>query len=258
MAKLSIMKAGFGLFLLGFLIFGQTGYTQQIPTIEWIDIPAGKYIMGSDSTNRSRDNDETLHEVFVSAFTMSRYEVTFEHYDAYCETFGIKKPDDSGFGRGNRPVINVNWYDAVAFADWMNCRLPTEAEWEYACRAGTSTMFYTGNCIDSSQANFDGNARIIKGCLRSMPLNKTMPVGSYPPNAWGLYDMHGNAWEWCSDWHGEYTTRVETDPKGPFAGTFKIRRGGGWFSDAKYCRSANRSTENPVFGESIGFRLVKK
>lgn len=258
MIRINAIIPGYTIILLVLSFSGLYCNSQEKPDVEWVDIPAGTFIMGSDSTVKIRDVDETMHEVTLSPFKMSKYEITFDQYDAYCDAMGIKKPNDSGFGRGNRPVINVNWYDAQAFAEWMGCRLPTEAEWEYACKAGTSTLFNTGNCIDSSQANFDGNARVLKECLKSLPLNKTLPVGSYPPNAWGLFDMHGNAWEWCSDWHGNYPLVIETDPQGPFSGVFKIRRGGGWPSDGRYCRSANRSYENPAFGESIGLRLVKK
>jgi hypothetical protein len=123
-------------------------------------------------------------KINIKAFKMSKYEITFDQFDQFCLATARKKPRDK-WGRGKMPVHLVTWNDAKSFADWMGCRLPTGAEWEYACRAGTTTPYNTGEEINSSQANIKG-----KG---------TMPVGSFAPNAWGLYDMHGNVWEWCSN-----------------------------------------------------------
>ena len=156
---------------------------QDKPSIDWVVIPAGTFTMGSPEDEASRTEGEKQHSVTVEAFQMSAYPVTFTQYDAFCEATGRVKPGDNGWGHENRPVINVSREDAEAFADWMQCSLPTEAQWEYACRAGTTTTYYTGDNISKQQANFGGE--------------KTAPVGSYPPNAWGLYDMAGNVWEWC-------------------------------------------------------------
>lgn len=225
------------------------------PEILWVDIPGGSFEMGSPDTEPERFDNETRHRVTLSAFRMSKHAITFEQYDAFCDEMGLKKPFDEGWGRGNRPVINVNWDDANNFALWMDCRLPTEAEWEYASRAGTTTAFNTGSNLTTDQANYDGIylCRHTNGEYRK----KTIPVGSFAPNAWGLYDMHGNVWEWCSDWFGHYPASGQKDPKGPESGSDRLHRGGSWYSLERYCRCAYRSKYSPgLRSDSIGFRLV--
>jgi len=230
--------------------------SQGKPSDEWVNIPAGTFTMGSPQNEEDRSDDETQHQVTLSAFKMSKYEVTFAQYDLFCDVTGRSKPSDQGWGRGRRPVINVSWDDAKAFADWMGCRLPTEAEWEYAARAGTTTAFSTGNCLSTAQANYDGN-NPYSGCSKGEYRQKTLPVGSFPANAWGLHDMHGNVWEWCSDWYGAYPTAAQTNPKGSASGSHRVIRGGSWIFNARYCRSAYRNISTPA-GRSnfIGFRLV--
>jgi formylglycine-generating enzyme required for sulfatase activity len=227
------------------------------PRIEWVAIPAGTFMMGSPDSETSRYNDEgPRHQVTLSGFKMSKYEVTFAQYDAFCEATGRRKSSDNGWGRGNRPVINVDWYDATAFAQWMGCRLPTEAEWEYACRAGTNTPFNTGSCLSTAQANYNGNDPYLY-CIKGSYIQRTQPVGSYAPNAWGLFDMHGNVFEWCSDWYGNYYTNSQTNPTGPASGSKRVLRGGGWSYNGSYCRSALRFYYEPSARVlDIGFRLV--
>jgi formylglycine-generating enzyme required for sulfatase activity len=158
---------------------------QLFATIEWITLPDGTFTMGSPEDESGRWSDEILHTVTLKAFRMSIYEVTFDQYDLFCEATGMVKPDDNGWGRGTRPVIWINWNNAVAFAEWIGCRLPTEAEWEYACRAGTNTVFNMGDNLNTSEANFDGNYPYEYG-EKGIFLEKTTPVGSFAPNQWDL------------------------------------------------------------------------
>jgi formylglycine-generating enzyme required for sulfatase activity len=181
------------------------------------------------------------------------------------------------------PVKYVTWYGSVAYCDWLSLqqglprayshstwecnsgnpytaagyRLPTEAEWEYTCRAGTQTPFNNGFCLDAfTEANYNGNYPYT-GCPTGPYVGWTVPVGSYPANAFDLHDMHGNLFEWCNDWYGTYGGPV-MDPVGPGAGSGRLIRGGDWASSAQYCRSAARSNNNPILsGSSFGFRPVR-
>jgi formylglycine-generating enzyme required for sulfatase activity len=248
------MKTKVIVFLL-FLLAGNT-IAQKKPDIQWVNIPAGTFTMGSPENELGRETGEVQHSVTISAFRMSNYEVTFDQYDMFCDATGRNKPADGGWGRGNRPVINVTWEDARAFAEWMNCRLPTEAEWEYACRAGTTTPFNTGENILTAEANYDGTfpySNFKQGELRG----KTLPVGSFKPNAWGLYDMHGNVWEWCQDWLAPYSMDPQTNPKGPTYGNLHIGRGGSWKNMAQRCRSAYRYARSANHKSNVlGFRIA--
>ncbi len=241
--------------------------------IDMVFIKGGTFMMGSPSSEVNRGDDEYQHSVTLSDFYMGKYEVTYEQYDAFCNSTGRSKPSDNGWGRGSRPVTNVSWNDAVAYCEWFSkksgktYRLPTEAEWEYACRAvassasATSTPFNTGNCLNSSQANYRWDNPYNR-CSNSntTPLIKTMPVGSYSPNTWGLYDMHGNVWEWCSDWYSAdyYKSSPQNNPKGPTtAQSYRVLRGGSWYYYAQRCRSAYRSNYTPDNRNyCMGFRLV--
>jgi len=201
--------------------------------------------------SRVDDVTEIVGEVEVSEFTMGRYAVTFEQYDRFAKATGRKLPGACGWGRTSRPIMKVSWFDATTYAEWLNditgedFRLPTEAEWEYACRAGTKTDYSFGEKITEEQANFDRSN------------NRTMPVGSYQPNPFGLYEMHGNVWEWCADWYDRYPTGKVKDPMGPDNGKYRVLRGGSWFVNAGLTRSTSRTCDEP--GErdhSRGFRLA--
>ena len=273
LSLLAVIAAGLGLWLL----FPESDSTDgdvatpvvrddiPKPEIDWVDIPGGTFTMGSNLLH-ALPNEKPLRDVTLSPFRMSRYEITFAQYDLFCEATGRQKPDDEGWGRENRPAINVSWHDATAFAEWIGARLPTEAEWEYAARAGTTTHFYTGDCITTDQANFNGitpfhpqpNPRCETGISRGM----TLPVGSFPPNGWGLYDMAGNVGEWVSDWFADYPSGPETNPAGPpdDSDPFtvnKVWRGGDWFVPARFLRSSSRMATSPdAKGNTLGFRLV--
>jgi formylglycine-generating enzyme required for sulfatase activity len=246
----------FGSLVLLFLFSGLYASSQTKPVIEWIDIPAGTFIMGSPKSEFDRSDYEIQHEVTLNTFRMSKYEVTFEQYDTFCEATGRKKPDDNGWGRGKQPVINVTWFDAVAFTKWIGCRLPTEAEWEYACRAGTTTPFSTGNNLTTNQANYDGNFPYNNN-PKGENRGRTLPVGSFAPNQFKLHDMHGNAWEWVNDWYENYTNAPQNNPQGPSTGMYKVYRGGGWNLIAQFCRSAKRRYIAPDRRFNyIGFRVA--
>lgn len=230
---------------------------------ELVKIPGGTLMMGSPEDEKGRDNDEALHEVIISSFFMGKYPVTNEQY----YEFMLTQPDmreprywrNRNFNQPTQPVVGVSWENAMRFAKWSGLRIPTEAEWEYACRAGTTTPFHTGNCLSTDQANYDGN-HPYSGCAKGEYREKTIPVGSLAKNDWGLYDMHGNVWEWCSDWYGEdyYEKSPASDPAGPASGSLRVLRGGGWYDGAGYCRSAFRNYDDPGFRyDDIGFRLAK-
>ncbi len=230
-------------------------------------IPAGRFLMGSPVTEPERSDDETpQHEVRIALpFAMGVYAVTFDDYDRHAQATGKGKPDDRGWGRGKRPVIHVSWDDACEYCQWL-CeqtgnayRLPSEAEWEYACRAGTTTPFHTGERISPEQANFNGNSTY-NGSARGEYRQKTLPVGSFAANDFGLYDTHGNVWEWCQDtWHENYEG-APTDGSAWEGGgsSSRVLRGGSWLARPRLCRAAYRYVLAPDDrGGFIGFRVCR-
>ena len=225
---------------------------------EMVVVPAGSFRMGSPPSEEGRfDNEGPMRRVTISEpFAVGKYEVTFAEWDACVSAGGCKgrKPDDEGWGRGARPVINVSWGDAWSYALWLSrrtgkeYRLLSEAEWEYAARAGTSTRYSFGDRISPRDANYDQ----IEG--------RTLPVGSYKPNGFGLYDMHGNAWEWVEDcWNGGYTG-APSDGSAWESGACDLRvlRGGSWYYQPRDLRSAFRFwlVSGLRFGVT-GFRVAR-
>jgi formylglycine-generating enzyme required for sulfatase activity len=245
-------------------------------------VPAGKFIMGSPADEAERSDEELQHEVTISkAFYMGAYEVSQREFKLVILPSGLKiQAPIFGEKRGGgpeHPRENITWYQAAGFCKVLSdlpaekqagrtYRLPTEAEWEYACRAGTKTAFHFGNAVSATQANFNGNFPF-GGAKTGQYLKRTAKVGSYAANAWGLYDMHGNVAEWCSDFYDKdyYQKSPKVDPKGPDKGVvdtdykdfFRVIRGGCWLDEARACRSAYRFRAMPHDPyRLIGFRVV--
>jgi formylglycine-generating enzyme required for sulfatase activity len=238
-------------------------------------IPAGKFLMGSPAGEAERDPEERQHEVVIARpFYLGVYEVTQAQYQ---KLMG-KNPSHFAASGPDHPVETVRWREAVDFCSRLSkreaetkagrvYRLPTEAEWEYACRAGTTTPFHTGKNLSSMQANFNG-AYPYGDSDKGPNLKKTAKVGSYPPNAWGLYDMHGNVSEWCADWYDPdyYQNSPREGPKGPQKGVlptgfetdyFRVVRGGCWLDEARGCRAAYRFRLQSIEPyRLVGFRVA--
>ena len=262
-------------------------------------IPAGKFLMGSPKDEKGRSDDENQYEVEITKpFYLGMYTVTVGHFRKFVKDAGYQteaEKDGQGGGGYNaeitdldfgkkynwqntgweqtddHPVVNVTWNDAMAFCEWLSkkegkkYRLPTEAEWEYSCRAGTTTRFYSGddeetlkgvaNLADASFKQKYPKAALVVKWDDGYPF--TAPVGKFKPNAFGLYDMHGNVWEWCQDWYGAYPQGKVADPQGPKEGKAHVMRGGSFnYFDAGYVRAANRDREVPSNRNlDVGFRL---
>ena len=237
--------------------------------LDMILVPGGTFIMGSPENELDRNNNETQHQVTVFTFFMGRYPVTQAQWRFVAELPQVKQnlnPNPSRFTGDDRPVEKVSWYDAVEFCDRLSVytkrdyRLPTEAEWEYACRAGTQTPFYFGKTLTTDLANYNGNHTYDQGSQGDYRA-ETTPVDHFGiANAFGLCDMHGNVYEWCADhWHDNYddaptdgTAWLDENKNNP-----RVLRGGSWYHYPKYCRSASRIDNSPNFTNySLGFRVV--
>ena len=216
---------------------------------EMILIPAGKFMMGSPKKEKGRDDNETQHEVSLTkSYYMGKYAVTQEQWKA------VMGNNPSSRTKGAKlPVTDVSWNDCKKFIKKLNgitkgkYRLPTEAEWEYACRAGTTTAYSFGAKITPKDANYD-----------DLKLGKPVEVGRYKPNAFGLYDMHGNVWEWCEDRYAKYPAGAVIDPKGPAKGDYRVLRGGSFYGNDLGARSSLRGDGSPS-GRYVydGFRLAR-
>jgi len=237
--------------------------------MEFVLIPTGSFVMGSPESEKGRDGagGEIQHTVTL---TQSVFMQTTEVTVAQWQSLMGKKFIGRRKGAKDAPVTKVSWEDSQKFIKKLNAkgdgvyRLPTEAEWEYACRAGSRTTYSWGNTIDCSKAmyaNKTGKTDTCKLYIESLTLTpkKPAPVKTYAPNPWGLYDMHGNVWEWCQDWFDAYHGADAKDPQGPSKGTHRVTRGGSWSSTAHGCRSANRAFEHPYSRmPNTGFRVVRE
>jgi len=222
---------------------------------EMVVVPAGSFTMGSPASEKKRDKDEgPRHRVTIPrSFAVGKFEVTFAEWHACVSAGGCtRKPSDRGWGRGRRPVIDVSWHDAKTYVKWLSgktgktYRLLSESEWEFAARAGTTTPFSTGRRITTAQANFDGN-HTYDGSRKGRYRKKTVKVGSFSANAFGLHDMHGNVWEWVEDCYNKTYRSAPTDgsPRTTGSCSHRVLRGGSWLDYPGFLRSAIRDWMEP-------------
>ena len=215
-------------------------------------IPPGHFLMGSPD-GEGRSDEYPQHDVIINEpFSMGRYAVSFTEFDEFCQSTDRELVKDS-FGRNDQPVINLSWHDAVAYCQWLsdmtakNYCLPSEAQWEYACRAGTTTAWNTGKTLSHDQANFDENN------------TGTVPVNHYKPNHFGLFQMHGNVWEWCQDEYKNDYKGAPTDGSARESNSTsaaRALRGGSWIYYDDFCRSSCRYNREPgLRHDNVGFRL---
>ncbi|MCR5162727.1 MAG: formylglycine-generating enzyme family protein [Thermoguttaceae bacterium] len=238
---------------------GETRLVKTVDGVEYVFCwcPPGSFLMGSPEREKERSSSEILHEVTLTrGFWMLQTPVTQKMWES------VMGSNPSCFKGADRPVETVSWSDCLSFCEklsgkiGMKISLPTEAQWEYACRAGTTTPFHFGSALDGLDANCDGS-RPYGWSKEGLSLEETTQVKRHSPNAWGLCDMHGNVYEWCQDWSGDYPSEPAVDPAGPESGSRSVCRGGSWCSYAVDCRSASRSE----FSEGsridcLGFRIV--
>ena len=224
---------------------------------EMVAIPAGQFRMG-DIQGTGTKSELPVHDIFMRRFAISRYEITFAEYDIFVKATGAKSPDDAGWGRGNRPVINVSWKEATIYTEWLSretgkeYRLPTEAEWEYAARAETDTNYWWGNEIGHNLANCEN-------CGSYWSNRKTASVGSFSANLFKLYDTVGNVYEWtCSEYEQKYTGREQRCLSKHNTTALRTIRGGSWYSNSRFARATNRYRFSRNYRDNnIGFRVVR-
>jgi formylglycine-generating enzyme required for sulfatase activity len=247
-----------------------TSHTVPSISLDMIFCPPGTFTMGSPSNETGRGTDETQHQVtLTNGFYLGKYEVTQAQYETVMtgNSEGLKAKTGSWQNNPNHPVNSVSWNDVQVFLSRLNDMeqtagrlptgwkyvLPTEAQWEYACRAGTTTAYSWGNDINYSRANYNWDG----GPNDGNDFRQTRDVGQYAANPWGFFDMHGNVWEWVSDWKANYLTGAQTDPEGPASGSDRVRRGGSWNNGGTPLRSAKRIGNTPGYRDyGIGFRLA--
>ncbi|MCP5251083.1 MAG: formylglycine-generating enzyme family protein [Burkholderiales bacterium] len=230
-----------------------------IQRFRWIE--PNSFRMGSPEDEAGRYDNETQHQVnLTQGYWLADTACTKELWEA------VKQLNPNIFFEGKKqPIENISWNDVMHFFDQieekhpeLKLRLPTEAEWENACRAGTETAFHFGSDITLDQVNYRGIWKYETDKWGEGVLKKTTEVKSYPPSAWGLYEMHGNVYEWCQDWYGEYPSEPVIDPQGPDTGNYRVLRGGSWFNNGRNCRSALRDFLDPSYRLNYtGFRLVR-
>lgn len=234
----------------------KSDYIEPTTGMGFMYIKGGSFQMGDAATSTERELP--VHTVTLAAFAAGRYEITFEEYDTFCEATGHEKPDDEDWGRGNRPVINVSWEDARAYAKWLsqqsglNVSLPSESQWEYIARAGTTSRFWTGDTLPKNRA-------ICRECGSEFDNRMTSPVGFFSPNPWGLFDTVGNVGEWTlDDWQSGYEG-APVDGSAWLGGDTgeKVYRGGAWNYPLKGLESATRDwAKKSDYFNTVGFRLV--
>ncbi len=230
--------------------------------MKFVLVPSGSFLMGSPPGEPGHESQEVRHRVTLTrSFWLGRTEVT---QDEWRHLMGGNPSHFSALG-GQSPVENVTWYDVQEFLSRLSAlspgnrfRLPTEAEWEYACRAGTTTAYSTGERLDTDHANYCGRFPL-PGQQPGVDRGHPTPVASFPPNPWGLYDMNGNVWEWTADEHCPYPDGPVHDPSPDCGAPLKVIRGGSWYFNADSARCAVRYTHRPQDrGFSLGFRVVRE
>ncbi len=236
---------------------GLTEYRHIESGIIMVFLPGGTFTIGSPSEEtHSWDIERPQKEIYLSAFLISKYEISQAQWE---ELMG-ESPSSFGEGRVDLPVETISWHDCQSFCEKFNLKIPTEAQWEYACRGGSTQPFSFGKSIHSDQVNFNGEKPYLSSSESSFR-GETLPVNSLKPNAFGLFHMHGNVREWCRDiYDEEFYKRFDTGKNDPFSNIgsgHRVIRGGGWFDQAKNCRSATRNWHEPSHrARNLGFRPV--